>query len=358
MTEGGLKAMTRAKALKVGHFVCEFATPGIGHILKGAGCDYVLLDMEHSGFSHETVKSLIRYFQAAGLPAIVRPPSKDYHHVARLADMGAEGFLLPMVGTVADAEAAVRAIKYFPDGARGVALGIAHDDYRGGPVAEKLAAANRRTTVIALIETAEAIDNIDAIAAVEGVDCLWLGHFDLSASLGLPGAFDHPDFIAAVDRLRAAARRHDRALGKMVATPEEGVAVYADGFDFVCYSGDVWLMQSALAAGVAAIRAGVAKRPAQTAKGSTAKPSAAKGTAAKASAAKTSSTGTPAAKVSSTKAGPATASPAKTPPTKSKRAAKGSAAAPKPATAEAATGATTPSAEPAERPKRRARGKA
>ena len=76
---------------------------GIGHILKAAGCDFALLDLEQSGFSFETVKSGLRYFEAADLPAVVRVPSRDYHHIARAMDMGAEGIMLPMVGTAREA---------------------------------------------------------------------------------------------------------------------------------------------------------------------------------------------------------------------------------------------------------------
>src|SRR5262245_53029387 len=94
----GLKAMIGTGKPKFGHFIVEFATPGIGHILKSAGCDFVLFDLEHSGFSFETLKSAIRYFEAADLPAIVRVPSREYHHIARAMDMGAEGLMLPMVG--------------------------------------------------------------------------------------------------------------------------------------------------------------------------------------------------------------------------------------------------------------------
>ena len=78
-----LKAMSKTKSAKFGHFIVEFATPGIGHILKSAGCDFVLFDLEHSGFHFETVKSVLRYFEAAQLPAIVRVPSKEYQHIAR-----------------------------------------------------------------------------------------------------------------------------------------------------------------------------------------------------------------------------------------------------------------------------------
>src|SRR5215471_7846858 len=103
MTRTSLKQMTRMPEAKLGHFIVEFATPGIGHILKQAGCDFALFDLEHSGFSFETVKSAVRYFEAAGLPMIVRVPSREYHHIARACDMGAEGIMLPMVGSAEEA---------------------------------------------------------------------------------------------------------------------------------------------------------------------------------------------------------------------------------------------------------------
>ena len=210
MARADLKQMTRTPEAKLGHFIVEFATPGIGHILKQAGCDFALFDLEHSGFGFETVKSAARYFEAAGLPAIVRVPSKEYHHIARACDLGAEGIMIPMVGTAAEANAVVNCMKYYPDGRRGVALGVAHDAYGQGPVSDKLAAANERTTLFCQIETAEGVENADAIAAVDGIDCLWIGHFDLSVSLGIPGEFDHPKFLKAVERTIAAAKKHTR----------------------------------------------------------------------------------------------------------------------------------------------------
>src|SRR3954466_7688334 len=184
MTVDTLKAQARSRDLKFGHFVVEFATPGIGHILKNAGCDFVLFDTEHSGFGFETMKSCLRYFEAAQLPAIVRVPSKAYDHMARAADMGAEGIMVPMVDTAEEARELVANMKYPPQGKRGVALGIAHDDYAtSGIVADRLTAANNRITLFAQIETASGAEHADAIAAVDGVDCLWVGHFDLTASL-------------------------------------------------------------------------------------------------------------------------------------------------------------------------------
>src|SRR5262245_22159257 len=162
--------------------------------------------MEHSGFGMETLKKAIRFFEAAALPVIVRVPSKEYHHIARACDAGAEGLMLPMVGTPDEVRRIIASMKYHPQGSRGVALQIAHDNYRPGSVADKFGRANERTTFVCQIETAEGVENADAIAAIDGVDLLWVGHFDLSVSLGIPGQFDHPKFTGAIERVVTAAR--------------------------------------------------------------------------------------------------------------------------------------------------------
>lgn len=260
--DSSIKVMSRSRALKLGHFIVEFATPGIGYILRNAGCDFVLFDTEHSGFHNETIKSALRYFEAAGLPAVVRVPSKEYHHVARALDMGAAGLMVPMVNDAGEARAILDAMKYVPQGRRGVALGVAHDHYSAGAVLDNLAAANARTTLFAQIETAAGVENAEAIAALDGVDCLWVGHFDLSCSLGIPGQFDHPKFTAAVARTIAACRAHGKAVGRLVPDTAQGISLHRQGFDFICYSGDVWLLQSALKAALDEIRAGTAAEPA------------------------------------------------------------------------------------------------
>lgn len=253
-----LREMTRDRKLKIGHFVVEFATPGIGYLLKNAGCDFVLFDTEHSGFQYETIKSVLRYFEAADLPAIVRVPSGEYHHIARALDMGAEGLMIPMVASAAHAEEIVQSMKYPPRGHRGVALGVAHDHYTGGAVLDKLAAANARTTLFAQIETEEGVRNAEEIAAVDGVDCLWVGHFDLSCSLGIPGEFDNPKFTDAIRTTHAAARKHGKAYARLVPDVKTGVDLFNGGFDIICYSGDVWMFQAALTQAVGEIRKGCA----------------------------------------------------------------------------------------------------
>ena len=252
----GLKEMTRSKELKVGNFIVEFATPGIGHILKTAGLDFAFFDMEHSGFSFETLKSSIRYFEAAGVPVIVRVPAQENDMLARACDMGAEGLIAPMISTPEQAQRMVDSVKYHPEGKRGVGLQMAHDNYRAAPVTEALANANKRTTVICLIETADGAKNVDAIAAIDGVDALWVGHFDLSVSLGIPGDFANPKFEAAMDRIIAAAKKHGKSLGRLVPNTEQGISYWKQGFDFICYSGDVWVLRDGLAAAAKTIREG------------------------------------------------------------------------------------------------------
>ncbi len=269
MAQANLKRLFAAEGLKVGHAIFEFDSPGIGQIIAAANVDFVFLDMEHSGFGIAEVKRAITALRAADLPVLVRPPSNNYHHIARALDVGADGLMASMVSSGVEAEEIVAHMKYPPQGHRGVALGIAHDRYRPGPTDRKLAAANRRSALCALIETAEGVENIDAIAAVKGVDCLWIGHFDLSAALGIAGQFDHPAFAAAEDRVRRAARKHGKALGRLAHDAKSGASLYHEGFDVICHSADIWVYQQALIGGIEELRAACAKPKPRTRKAKT-----------------------------------------------------------------------------------------
>ena len=260
-----LKRIFASKDLKVGHSIFEFSSPGLGQIIAGAGVEFVFLDMEHSGFGIAETKGIIAGLRAGNVPALVRPPSTAYHHIARPLDAGADVLAMPMVGSAEEAAHIVSCMKYPPMGKRGVALGIAHDRYRQGDTANTLADANRRTALATLIETEDGIRNIDAIAQVKGVDCLWIGHFDLSCSLGINGQFDHPDFIKATNAVKRAAKKHNKALGRLTADPQSAIALYKQGYDVLCYSGDLWVYQQALTDGINEIRAGC--KPRKTARG-------------------------------------------------------------------------------------------
>lgn len=253
------KSLIGNGSLKLGTYVGEFASPGLGQIIGSTGCDFAFVDMEHSGFTFETAKALLRSFHDAGLATVLRPPSQVLHHLSRACDIGAQGIVPPMLGTVVQAKACIEAVKYPPMGKRGAAFTIAHDDYRPRLVTESIAYGNARTSFVALIETAEGVQNCEAIAAVDNVDCLWIGHMDLSISLGVPGEFRSPAFVSAVSKVMAAAKSAGKAVGRMVASPEEGKQLFQEGCEFICYSGDVWLFRQALQSGVSATRKAIAE---------------------------------------------------------------------------------------------------
>ena len=265
MAAPNLKKMFTSGNLKIGHSIFEFNSPGLGQIIGNAGVDFVFLDMEHSGFGFSETKQAITGLRLGGVAALVRPPSNAYHHIARALDVGADGLIMPMVGSKEEAEHIVSCMKYPPKGRRGVALGIAHDFYAPRDPAVALAAANRRTTLATLIETEEGIANIDAIASVKDVDCLWIGHFDLSCSLGVNGQFDHPDFIKACEKVKRAARKHNKALARLAGDAESCIALYKKGYNVLCYSGDLWVYQQALNEGIEEIRS--ACKPRKSVKG-------------------------------------------------------------------------------------------
>ena len=254
MPSAALRAMMGTAEPKFGSFVIEFDSPGMGHVLKAAGCEYALLDLEHSGFGYDQLKRMLRFYQAAQLPVIVSTVGGDYDMVARALDMGADGIQPAKVGSAAEARAILDHVRYAPKGARGVAVGIAHDRYRPRAPAPVLRAANRDVVFFPKVETPEGIDEIEAIAALEGVDGIWIGHFDLSVAMGIPARFGHPKFQAAMRRAGAACARHGKSLGRIYDDTETGLALHEMGFDFLCCSGDIWLVQRGLAEGVAALR--------------------------------------------------------------------------------------------------------
>ncbi len=173
--------------------VFEFFSPGLPQICKNAGAEFVLYDMEHTGLEFETLKTQLALCRGLALVPMVRVPRGDYHFIARALDVGALGVMVPMVGTRAEAEYHVSCTRYPPQGRRGAAFGFAHDDYQGGDIGSKMSALHARTLLIAQIETDEGLRNVEAIAAVADIDALWIGQFDLTNFMGIPGEFGHRD---------------------------------------------------------------------------------------------------------------------------------------------------------------------
>jgi 2-keto-3-deoxy-L-rhamnonate aldolase RhmA len=255
MRDNPVKTSLAAGGRAYGAMVFEFFSAGMPQICKNAGADFVLFDMEHTGLGFETLKTQIALCRGLDLVPMTRVPRGQYPFIARALDMGAMGIMVPMVGSADEAAHIVSCCRYPPHGRRGAAFGFAHDDYRGGDIAEKIAALNARTMVIPQIETVEGLANVETIAAVPGVDALWLGHADLCNFLGIPGAFEDPRYLAAVDRIVAACNAHGKAAAFLAADETWARAYATRGFRLFAYGLDQMMLQNALSRGLELLRA-------------------------------------------------------------------------------------------------------
>lgn len=244
MRRNATKADVMAGRPVAGAFVFEFFTPGMSAILANAGCRYVFYDMEHSGLGYETLKWLFAGTRGLPIEPMVRVPRGEYTWLARALDLGATGVMVPMVDSAAQARAIVEACRYPPLGRRGAAFGFAQCDYRGGDVGAKIQAYHERTLVVAQIETERGLDQVEAIAAVDGIDVLWVGHFDLSNFMGMPARFDDPAFDAAMRRVAQVARAHGKAAGFMATDPAWVARARDMGYTMIAAGTDTGLMEA------------------------------------------------------------------------------------------------------------------
>ena len=188
-------------------------TVDIALAARTCGFDGLFFDLQHGVISEQEVSQMAVAAMNMGVTPLVRVPEKDYAAALRMLDNGALGIIMPEVTTVEDARNTVAACKYPPVGNRGAFGGWAHFGYRGVPTAEARKAINDATLVILMIESKAALANIEAIAAVPGVDVIHIGTNDLSTDLGHPGEMSHPDVMAAVERVVKACRANGKHAG-------------------------------------------------------------------------------------------------------------------------------------------------
>ena len=236
----------RAGGNAFGVMAFEFFTPGLAPVLAAAGAEFVILDMEHSGISIETIKAQIAYAHGAGIVPLVRVPSCIYHLIAPVLDAGALGIMAPLIETREQAEALVAACRYRPQGQRGLGFSISHDRYTGGSARAKMQAANEAILTIALIESARGVENAESILATPGLDLGWLGHYDLSDSLGCAERFTDPRFLAAERRLLELAQVAGRPMGFVAPTGHAAQLALQRGFRCICIGHEVAVLRNAL----------------------------------------------------------------------------------------------------------------
>lgn len=255
MLSNHVKQTVKSGGTSIGTMMFEFNTTGVARIAANAGAEFAIYDMEHTGWNEETIRMLVATTPRQKLIPMVRIPTTQYHFVSRVLDMGAMGIMAPMVESAEETRLLVRSAKYPPIGRRGAAFSIAHDDYRNDPIADTVKSANEETLLIVQVETATGLENLEEIAAVPEIDVLWIGLYDLTSSLGIPGQMQHPLIQSAIDRVLAACKKFNKVPAVLVTSVEEGKAQIARGFRFIGFGGDVWIYQTALRQGLEALRA-------------------------------------------------------------------------------------------------------
>ncbi|MBG6217779.1 4-hydroxy-2-oxoheptanedioate aldolase [Arthrobacter sp. CAN_A6] len=224
----------------VGMWVCS-GSPLVAEICAGSGLDWLLVDAEHSPNGLESILAQLQAVHGYPIQVLVRPPVNDPVVIKQYLDLGVQNLLVPMVNSVADAEAAVAATRYPPSGVRGVGSALARAA-RWNRIPDYLGSAAGTISVTVQIESAAAVDAVEDILAVEGVNAIFLGPSDLAASLGLLGQQEHPQVRAAVEHCLAAARRAGKPAGVNAFNPATAHHYLAAGAAFVLVGADVALL--------------------------------------------------------------------------------------------------------------------
>jgi 4-hydroxy-2-oxoheptanedioate aldolase len=223
-----------------GMWVCT-GSPLVAEIAAGSGLDWLLIDMEHSPNGLESVLAQLQAVAASDITPVVRVPIGDIATIKQVLDLGAQNLLVPMVSSAAEAAAAVAAVRYPPRGVRGVGSALARSA-RWNRVDDYLASADAHVSLFVQIETAAGVDAAAEIAAVDGVDGVFVGPSDLAASLGLLGRQTHPDVVAAVVRAFDAVRAAGKPVGVNAFDPSAAQAYLDAGASFVLVGADVALL--------------------------------------------------------------------------------------------------------------------
>ena len=230
----------------------SLGSPSTAELMANAGYEWGLIDLEHGAGDERDALVQIQALAAGGTIAIVRVEGNARQRVHRVLDFGAHGIMFPRIDTAADAKAAVAAMRYPPDGVRGVAFSNRAGGY-GSNFRPYMAGSLALITVVQ-IESPAAVENVDAIAAIDGVDVLFVGPSDLSHSMGMLGNFEHPDFVAAIRRTAAAASAHGKQCGILLPSPKDFKKYYDLGYRFIASGSDAVLLNNAARALVEGIR--------------------------------------------------------------------------------------------------------
>ena len=231
----------------------DLASPFAAELCARAGYDWVLIDLEHGGATETELPALLMATEVGGAAALVRPQSGERLRIGRALDLGAEGIMIPRLDSAEQAREAVAFLRYPPAGVRGVALRV-----RGAGLGSvghtEIGAVNDRIVGIVQIESVGALREADAIAAIDGVDVLFVGPADLSHSLGIPGQFASDRYREALETVVAACRAQGKSPGILVYDTSIVAGLLEMGFRFVGIGADGALVADGAKRALAAVR--------------------------------------------------------------------------------------------------------
>lgn len=242
----------------VGTFL-NLGSPAAAEVCARAGLDWVLIDLEHGAADDADLLAMLHAVAGSGAAALVRVEQGTRLRVGRALDLGADGVMVPRIESVDEARELVGWLRYPPAGVRGVALftrGLAY----GAGGHDAVEPRNDGILGIAQVEGRAALDAVDELAALDGIDVLFVGPADLTHALGIPGLIDHPDYLTAIDSVGRAARAHGKAAGVLLWRPEDVDRYLEAGYTFFSLSSEGALQQQQVRSGADALRGRIDRR--------------------------------------------------------------------------------------------------
>jgi len=230
--------------------------PAVLEIAGLAGFDFAIIDTEHGELSSDRAVDMVRAAKLAGVSPVVRVYGNQPELIAKALDIGAEGVQVPQVGNKAEAIAAVKAAKFTPEGARGCNRYVRAAKYSAADKFAYFGNSNNETAVIIQVEGKEGMDNLSDIISVPGIDVLFIGPYDLSASLGITGQVDHPMLVAEMQKNMELARKAGVAIGFFVDDVETAIKWKNWGVQYISFAADVGLLYEIFSQKVKAFKEG------------------------------------------------------------------------------------------------------
>jgi 2-keto-3-deoxy-L-rhamnonate aldolase RhmA len=254
MRKNALRQALQEGKTVFGTMLQEVRSPGVVEIMATAGFDFVFIDMEHGAFNLETVADHIKVARLAGLTPLVRVPDDEYHLIARVLDAGAQGIMVPRVESREQVQRIVPWTKFPGDGCRGCSTLKGHSDYQPQRLVEFTQQMNRENMLILQIERRAAVEDIDGLLSVPGVDAAILGPNDLALSLGIDEDMNHPLMLESIGKVVDACRRQGIPSGMHIGNLQALTEWMAKGMRFIVYSTDLNFLLKGAQSGLKVLR--------------------------------------------------------------------------------------------------------